>query len=300
MRDRPSVIYVAGYGRSGSTILDIVLGSHPAIWAMGAVHNLPFWGDRPCSCGEPLSSCDFWSVTLSGTDHPDGDTQLAVESRRSILRLLAGRTPSETRQRYRSDHHDVLTAARQVSGREWLVDSSKSAGQTLGRPLALRTIAGADVIVVHLVRSPLGVFRSVSAGAGGSHRPRVKRRHTIQAFHTAAQWTLTNLACLVLFRGGRTARISLDMLTGDPYEAFSRISSACGLDLSDLATTVSAEVPVKPGHQIGGNRVREQGEVVIDRSPRDERHPRDSAEWLVWGLTWPARFVVNRVGRFRL
>ena len=57
------VLFIAGFGRSGSTLLDRLLGSTPgvhsggelaAIWTHGLVD------DRLCSCGAPFSGCPFW------------------------------------------------------------------------------------------------------------------------------------------------------------------------------------------------------------------------------------------------
>ena len=56
-----SIIYIGGYGRSGSTILDIVLQNAGA-GSLGALSNLPTWlkFDHLCSCGEKFSCCSFW------------------------------------------------------------------------------------------------------------------------------------------------------------------------------------------------------------------------------------------------
>lgn len=45
------VFYIAGYGRSGSTVLDMLLGMHPAILGMGELtHVFEYWlGDETCS-----------------------------------------------------------------------------------------------------------------------------------------------------------------------------------------------------------------------------------------------------------
>jgi hypothetical protein len=80
------VLKVAGLGRSGSTILDVVLGNHPQIESVGEVGNLIRTGwisreslrgidpkriRRPlCTCGRrldvpyveaPEEACPFWS-----------------------------------------------------------------------------------------------------------------------------------------------------------------------------------------------------------------------------------------------
>ncbi|HEX3721935.1 MAG TPA: hypothetical protein VHV31_04045, partial [Nitrolancea sp.] len=69
------VVYIAGDGRSGTTLLSQILGSYNGCLAVGELYD--FWtecldGDRLCSCGVPLRDCQFWNTvlekTLGGTD----------------------------------------------------------------------------------------------------------------------------------------------------------------------------------------------------------------------------------------
>ena len=62
------VLYIAGSGRSGSTILDNILGELDGFVSAGEVRFLWERGmrdDRTCACGEPFSSCPFWGDVLT-------------------------------------------------------------------------------------------------------------------------------------------------------------------------------------------------------------------------------------------
>ncbi len=57
------VIYVVGAGRSGSTLLDTILGNHEYIESVGELINSPrAWSnpDEYCACGIQAGVCDFW------------------------------------------------------------------------------------------------------------------------------------------------------------------------------------------------------------------------------------------------
>ncbi len=57
-------VYILGTGRCGSTIFEILLGSHPKIQATGEFHGLPFPKWMPgtiCACGLTYNVCPFWS-----------------------------------------------------------------------------------------------------------------------------------------------------------------------------------------------------------------------------------------------
>src|SRR6266571_3275615 len=73
---RPTVLFIAGASRSGSTMLDLLLGELDGYVAAGELRNL--WGHGlldgwRCGCGEPVKSCPFWRSVLerAGLDRVD-------------------------------------------------------------------------------------------------------------------------------------------------------------------------------------------------------------------------------------
>ena len=61
------VLYIGGSGRSGSTILDSILGQFEGFMSVGEVRFIWKRGlidDRLCSCGEAFSDCPFWTEVL--------------------------------------------------------------------------------------------------------------------------------------------------------------------------------------------------------------------------------------------
>lgn len=299
--DLPRLVYIGGYGRSGSTLLDIVLGDHPDLVSVGALHNLPAWreDDLPCACGKPFSLCPFWSAVRekAGSIVVTDQDQRAIEGRSVLVRRLWGHRDIQLDERYTRSQRELWSALRQVSGAEAVVDSSKSAGETLGRPLALGRMVGLDVTVVHLARHPLGVLRSISSGAGGSHRPWRRRNPLYLVTKTAFQWSFTNISCLLLYRGKNVVRLTLEEFLADPVEALGRVGEAIGCDLSWQAGGVVDGRPFVPGHNLGGNRVKEQSEVIVSRSVVERQTPRNAWEGLYLVLTAPAYLFLR--GWFR-
>ncbi len=57
------VIYIASDNRSGSTLLDLLLGNHSEVTSVGEIRRLDEWINKPkekCSCGELIGNCPFW------------------------------------------------------------------------------------------------------------------------------------------------------------------------------------------------------------------------------------------------
>lgn len=67
-------IYICSAGHSGSTLLDLLLGSHPRITSLGELSHLSknVALDTPCSCGTPVRACPFWRAVLTDVGHELG------------------------------------------------------------------------------------------------------------------------------------------------------------------------------------------------------------------------------------
>jgi hypothetical protein len=101
----PRVVFIGGSGRSGSTLIERLLGELPSVCNVGEVVHLWERGllhGEACGCGTLLPACPFWmrvgEVAFGGWDQFDAGQFLelknSVDRNRYILRLAASRTPS--------------------------------------------------------------------------------------------------------------------------------------------------------------------------------------------------------------
>ena len=61
--DATTVVYIAGSGRSGSTLLERMLGGLPGFVNAGEINDMfrrMARYDELCGCGLAFSACDFW------------------------------------------------------------------------------------------------------------------------------------------------------------------------------------------------------------------------------------------------
>lgn len=71
--NKTRIVYIIGDNRSGSTLLDYLLASHPKAVSVGELHHLyghyykkgigKSW-EWKCSCGQYVRDCEFWSIIL--------------------------------------------------------------------------------------------------------------------------------------------------------------------------------------------------------------------------------------------
>lgn len=59
-------VFICAAGHSGSTLLDLLLGSHSNVVSLGEVTQLPknLALNTTCTCGLPVQDCDFWARVL--------------------------------------------------------------------------------------------------------------------------------------------------------------------------------------------------------------------------------------------
>lgn len=171
MSEQPTkVLYIGGFGRSGSTLLERILGRIPGfcsagevvfIWQRGLIEN------QRCGCGAPFSECDFWArvgkTAFGGWDQVDGAEMVALQHRidrnRYIPAMVAPRLrpgAASALGRYTHALARLYRAISEVSGDRVVIDASKHASTAY----LLRRVPGLDLRVVHLVRDPRGVAYS--------------------------------------------------------------------------------------------------------------------------------------------
>jgi hypothetical protein len=265
------VVYVAGYSRSGSTLLDIALGSHPQIVGVGEVtFLLEDWAHprRQCTCGSGYAECPFWRG-LFPAGGPPGDlarTCRAVERRSALAHLLTGRIRPACLADYARFQGRLFDYVRQQSQKPVVLDSSKSARASAGRFHALRHVARQDVFVVHLVRSALATMRSYQVHGDNWALEGFRPPHRFPVQRAALGWTLSNaLASTIGARLGRSRylRLRYEDLVERPLEAVSTLGHFLEMDLTPVRDRIADARAFVPGHNVGGNRVRLTGEIML-------------------------------------
>ncbi len=267
--DPLKVLYIAGVGRSGSTLLERVLGAVPGAVNAGelnAVFSRVSSQDQRCGCGEPFSTCPFW--TAVGERAFDG--WASVTARMSYLqpRVIRQRhVPSlatglaraaylRELDEYLDTYRRLYEAIASVSGADVVVDASKSAAQLC----ALRRIPGLDLRVLNLVRDSRGVANSWSKV--GIHKPQSADGELMGTYspqRLAVLWAVLQLECSML--GAATphaARVRYEDLVAHPRTTLERALTSIGMAPAKdaLAHVGEHSVDLEPSHGVAGSRTR--------------------------------------------
>jgi hypothetical protein len=297
------VLAIAGLGRSGSTILDIVLGNHPHIESVGEVGNLTMngWISREslsgidprrlrvpiCTCGKrldvlyvdhPDEACPFWSrVRSEWVERADPEsiesypqlrgnferTRLAVLIQQCLRLLYEKRRRTASFRSYARLTRAFFESIRAVSGKPVIVDSTKSPVRAFAHSL----VPGIDLYVVHLVRDGRGVITSRRKTFKKDIQAGIMWDHEgFPMWRTIVRWIGLNLAAdWVCARLGpkRAMRLRYEDFVADPKGALERIGSLIELDLAGVADAATSGKPMEAGHNVGGNRMKKSEIITL-------------------------------------
>lgn len=281
-RSAPVVLYIAGWGRSGTTLLDALLGAEDGWFSCGELRHL--WRDYPCGCRRRVTACGFWAGVL---DEVLPGHALDFESAGLLHReALGGGSPTLAALRgtregadgagtaYSRLLADLYAELARRSGARVLVDSSKTVADAI-----FARHAGLEVRVLHLVRDPRAVahswHRSKPTLEQGVMLQRIKPARS--SLHWMRRQALTET--LLGRPAGRYMSLRYEELCADPGGVVARVRAFAGGASVSAPVEPGGWVELGPNHMAAGNPVRWQrgpvrvacDEEWLDRMPRGAR-----------------------------
>jgi hypothetical protein len=300
---RLSVIDIVAKGRSGSTLVGLLLGQLPGFVDVGELRYV--WTRRLgkganvlCGCGTVLSECPFWEQVgqdaFGGWDALDAthvlELERAVERERFIPLLLqpkALRVYGAKLHEYTDLLARLLQGIARVAGARVVVDGSK----LLSRALVLHHVEGVDLSFLHIVRDCRGVAFSWSKRVA---RPetleRVSYMPRIGPAAVSTRWVYHNVGAhmLALLRHPH-AFMRYETFVQDPQSELSRVLRVLGQgEAVPNLGFIGEKMSLRPTHSVWGNPMRLETRAVairLDDQWRREMRPRDRR--VVTLLAWP-------------
>jgi hypothetical protein len=264
----PRILYIAGYSRSGSTLVDMVLNASARVASTGELtylHQEATTPGRVCGCGASYGQCARYGSWLAA--RPTGEAQVvrAVERRGNLRKLVAGMVPSAEAAAYRRYGQSLFGHIAKESGADIIVDSSKSARDAAGRPLALSRVAGLDVRILHLTRDPRRTVQSYVERGSNWVLEGHGRRKPLETWRPIPGWVLANRIARQMgaeIGPERYLHVRFEDFLADPSGTLVRIGTFAGTDLSDAMDQIAARRPFSAGHMVGGNRARRVPQTI--------------------------------------
>lgn len=277
--------YIGGTGRSGSTLLDLLLGNHSLITSVGEVHRLNCYAREniePCTCGLPVAECPYWRriegrmrgiLGWTAERRPLLETEMmvrvdAISRTASWLQkaALVGAPPFLARKVSRavaSIHHEAMNISLQwydaicaESGSEVLIDSTKDTR----RMKLLFLTAPEKFRLIYLVRDGRAVTASEIRRNGVSMEQAASRwasRHQQNRF--ACSWIPSSSIFHVRY----------EELCSDTENILRKLAQFLGVPHEPAMLKLDKVA----SHNIGGNPMRfrkEEATIKLDEQWREQ------------------------------
>jgi hypothetical protein len=274
------VLFIAGLGRSGSTLLERALGELDGVAPLGEVYHLWYRGaelNETCGCGKAFHNCPRWQAigeaAFGGWAQADvariEHLKHSIDRLRCIPRILARRwSPSMAAAvaEYTSYYQAVYAAATQTTGTTMVIDSSKHASLAY----CLTTRDDLDLRVLQVVRDPRAVAyswtKSVRRPEAGPYGDEWMTGY--RPAHTALLWDSQNLALNALRRSAADVRLlKYEDFVASPRETIAGIAQWVGLETSGSSpVSTDGTITLTETHTVSGNPMRFQtGSIPIVR-----------------------------------
>jgi hypothetical protein len=294
---RIKVLYIAGMGRSGSTILGKLLGQIGGFFFGGEIRaTRRVWAQNGlCGCGARVKECDLWKAILKESfanrdihsteflQRHKGASKLryipivSIPGLKSFLPTWLGD--------YSKDLTELYSAIRSNTGCSVIVDTSKYPQYGY----VLRTLPMIDLYVVHLVRDARAV--AYSRVRTRLLEPQINRHFNKRtAFASASSWILQNVAAelLGMQQPKRYLRLRYEDVIDRPEKSMARIVSFLQQNPLNLPHTTGGEIEFKIQHSVAGNPSRfEVGTQKLKLDDEWKQRMRYFEKSIVSSMTWP-------------
>lgn len=298
--DTIPILYIAGTGRSGSTILGNVLGQLEGFFHAGELWH--FWDDGllsnlSCGCGTAFRNCPLWrevsQQALGRADELDAEQMILLRNTATRTRHIpflftpSGRRRVEKRLAPFLSRTEALYAAlRKVTGCRVIVDSSKNPAYAY----LLSMLPRFELSILHLVRDPRGVAFSSTRK---KFRPDTQGHlEPTGPLRTALFWVLWNLAIVRLAKNPSQPclRLRYEDFVADPRVSVHSVLELFPGSPSDLSFIGQGAVELRTQHTLSGNPSRFQSGTVHLRADEEwKKSMKQGDRMAVTALTWPWR-----------
>lgn len=256
------VLFVASWGRSGTTVVDNVLNGYSGVFSAGELHYLWERGlihEWNCGCGRPVPTCSLWGRILDaayGVDRPQPRAVYALQREvirvRRTPRLWRGRLPAAAEE-YAAILAPLYRAIADVTGSRLIVDSSKLPPAAALLP----HVPGIEPWLLHMVRDPRAVAHSwqrPTPKVDGSSR--LMMRHSPRL--STMRWLGWNalIEATAVGYSGRRLRMRYEDFAADPRGEVYRLLERVGVPAQGDPFIDARTVRLPANHTVSGNPSR--------------------------------------------
>ena len=280
-------LYICGAGHSGSTLLDMLLGSHSRVASLGEITNLPMdlATNSTCTCGQTVRDCELWSSVVREFEQRQG---LDLEKNPYALNLgpsyAAAGDPRVTggfyrlRRRLGAALHYLELRAGLFGSFHWLLPTTYKG---LENNLLLFDIVGRRLDADFVVDSSKVYMKAVGLSKLAPDRVKIllpirdgravyysmRKRNYKRTFSLDSWYTHFRRALPLIERhvpAGNVLTVKYEDLATDPERELCRICAFAGIEFEPAMLDMKSKVH----HNVNGNNMRfsKSSDIRLDNS----------------------------------
>ena len=260
-----TLIYIIGAGRSGTTLLDVMLGNAEDVFSSGELNRYCITKGIQSGLDQHSERTRFWrSFAAEFSPKYDLERQTRIhreiEHHAGLIKRLTKRIDEAHYREYQAFERDFFDVLFGRIGVSTVVDSSKYPG----RALALSDTLPYRLCLIYIKRDPIRVVHSYT---------KTDRRLPTKNWGAATcHYFLVNHLCKRVLKRLRkkhpAVEIRYEDLVTQPEATLSRFEKAFDVDLSSVVDKVRRDEFLQVGNLLAGNTIRVQQQIKLQRELR--------------------------------
>ena len=260
------ILFIAGAGRSGSTLLDITLGNMKGCFSLGELNFLVENGiikNEFCSCGTKVLDCSFWKKIISKWNYKrklSNETFVNVQykllrNKRFLINIF---TKPKYYEEYLHDTEKLYEIIFKESKHNILIDSSKN-----GNYIKILKRINYEFEIIHLKRSFLGRYKSTRKHLKiDPIRGVEKEIKPMGLFYSFVTWAFDNFTVSFYSLGLKKTKIYYHDFIENPENVVSKLIKIN----KNEKKLLNNRGPLYSKHLVAGSRFRMDSKIFIKKN----------------------------------
>ncbi|MDT7830207.1 sulfotransferase [Pricia sp. S334] len=293
MKQKIKLILLIGSGRSGSTLMDMLVNENPNIMGVGEISN---WNNKVfneyCACGDIVKSCPFWSEVIRKVGWSEKDFQKYKEyqyefnaPKRDSVFKIKDYTEKSGFNDFISKSNEIFNAISEVSNKQILFDSSKSPQ----RAFNLSKSDLFDVKFIYLMRDPRGVVWSFKKSFKKNQKAGLQKDMKGTSLQKALySWLAVNSRAFSALKSTSfpSLFVKYENFCANPNQEINRILEFVLGEKPKTEINLSESMQTE-SHVIAGNRLRMNKDIIIKPDFAWKKNLNFFQKAFIYSLTFP-------------
>jgi len=267
-----NLIYIASNGRSGSTLLELLLHKVRSFWTMGEISAVS-WSlkekDKKCGCGSKIDNCSFWEKvrnkigdTLEKRETHPFRTSYGTRDllRKEIVKVGSNFFSNKNHKLFCKNNYKVFKKIKEIASKaseeeiKYLIDSSKGPY----RLWWLNNCSELEVNTIHITKDPRAFIYSMT-----------KNQNFFKKFWFSIRMSFRYVVENRLIKkasGKKYKHIKYEELASNPEKTIKEITKWLGVPYKLIENKIN--------HGVSGNAMRYNfNKVKLDEKWKNNLHP---------------------------